>query len=349
MTALRILALAMATATAVLASASGPALAQDAVAEFFKGRRINMLIGGAPGGSYDIPGRLMARHMGKYIPGNPSFVVENMYGAASLQMTNHLYVRSARDGTVMGIPNNNVVLEPALKIFSGQGQNVQFDATKFYYLGTPVQEPHILFLSPKAPARSMADLKTTKVMMGSVAAGATNHTLPQLVNSVFGTKFEMITGYKGPPDIMLAVERGEVHGVSTTSPGIFANRPGWFTGEAIMIMQFGPERLAHLQQVPTAIELAPDDSSRDLFRFIAFKFTLARLLTLPPDVPAERAKALRKAFDDTVKDPELLAEAKKMKLDINPVSGEEATRLVMALVDIPAPIVDKLRPVLAGN
>lgn len=347
MTGLRTLALGAAAAVAVVAGE--PVLAQDAVAEFYKGKRINLLIGGAPGGSYDIPGRLMARYMGKHIPGNPSFVVENMYGAASLQMTNHLYVRASRDGTTMGIPNNNIVLEPALKIFSGQGQNVQFDATKFYYLGTPVQEPHILFLSPKAPAKSLSDLKTTKVMMGSVAAGATNHTLPQLVNSVFGTKFEMITGYKGPPDIMLAVERGEVHGVSTTSPGIFANRPGWFEGESIMIMQFGPERLSHVKHVPTAIELAPDESSRDLFKFIAFKFTLARLFTLPPDVPADRARALRKAFDDTVKDPELLAEAKKMKLDIAPVSGEESTKLVMELVNIPAPIVDKLRPVLAGN
>lgn len=339
----------LAALAAFFVASSPAALAQDPVAEFYHGKRIHLLIGGAPGGSYDIPGRVMARHMGRHVPGNPTFVVENMYGAASLQMTNHLYVRAAKDGTVIGVPNNNVVLEPALKIFSGQGQNVQFDATRFIYLGTPVQEPHVLFLSPKAPAQSLAQLKTTKVLMGSVAAGATNHTLAQLVNSVFGTKFEMITGYKGPPDIMLAVDRGEVHGMSTVSSGVFANRPSWFTGDATMIMQFGSQRLAHIKQVPTAIELAPDEEARELFRFIAFKFTLARLFTLPPGVPDDRVKALRKAFDDTVADAELLAEAKKLKLDINPVNGEEATKLVMALVNMPGKIVDKLRPVLAGN
>lgn len=336
-------------AAGLMALWPGQVLAQNAVAEFYQGKRMHLLIGGAPGASYDIPGRAMARHMSRHIPGNPTFVVENMYGAASLQMTNHLYVRAARDGTVMGVPNNNVVLEPALKIFSSQGQNVQFDATKFIYLGTPVQEPHVLFLSPKAPAKTLAELKTTKVLMGSVAAGASNHTLPQLVNSIFGTKMEMITGYKGPPDIMLAVDRGEVHGMSTVSSGIFANRPTWFTGGSSMIMQFGSQRLAHIKQVPTAIELAPDEEAREMFKFIAFKFTLARLFTLPPGVPEDRVKALRKAFDDTVKDPEFLADSKKMKLDINPVNGEEATKLVMALVNMPEKIVGRLRPVLAGN
>lgn len=324
-------------------------LGAQEVGDFYRGKTIRLMVGGVAGGSYDIAARAFATHMGRHISGNPTFVVDNVYGAGSLIMTNNLYNQAARDGTAIGLPNNNMVLEPALKILSAAGGHVQFDPSRFSYIGTPVQEPPIVFVTPRHTVKTFQDAQQTKVIMGSTGAGTNTYTVPMLVNQELGTKFEMITGYKGPPDVMLAVDRGEVEGLSTVTSTVLGNRPDWFSGKAVPILQFGSQRLPHLPNVPTAIEMSQTEETREVFRFVAFKFTLARLFTLPPDVPPQRVQALRAAFDAMVKDPHFLADAKKLNLDINPINGEEATRMVQLLSKMPASIVEKLRPVLAAN
>ncbi len=318
----------------------------DDVVSFYAGKQIQLLIGGNPGVSYDLAGRTIAQHIVKYIPGNPTIKVENMPGASSLIMTNHLYNRASRDGTVIGAPLNNILLEPRLKLISRQGGVVNFDLGKLNWLGSPVQEPQVMWVWHTTGIKNIAALKGAKVIMGGTSVGADNHTLPTLINNVFGTKIEIVLGYKGPNDVFLAAERGEVQGISTAHSTLMANKRDWVTGGKVNILvQFGGTRMPDLPDVPTAIELATDDESRQLFEFIASKFVLARPLALPPGVPQERVQALRQAFDRTMKDPAFLADAAKVSLNINPVNAAEMVRLIQKIENTPDNVVNRIRSI----
>jgi len=321
------------------------ASAQDA-AEFYKGKTIRMIIGAAAGGGYDIPGRLMARHMGKHVPGNPAFVVENMPGAASLIMTNHLYNVAPRDGTVMGMPNNNIPLEPRLRVLTRGGGEARFDIEKMIWIGSPVQEPQLLWTVAKA-ASSVEDLRTREIVIGSMSVGADNYTLPMLANRLLGARMKMIPGYRGTADAFLAVERGELQGSGTSLANMMATKGEWFRdGTANVVLNFGLRRLPDLPDVPTAIELAEKQEDRELFSFIATKFAMARPLALPPEVPEYRVKALRAAFDAMMTDPDFVEDAKKTGLTLEPVSGEEIEKLIAEIQATPQEVVDRLRGLL---
>ncbi len=329
-----------------MALACGSAVA-DTVADFYRGRNIQLLIGGNAGVSYDLAGRTLATHIVKYIPGNPTISVENMPGASSLIMTNHLYNRARRDGSVIGAPLNNILLEARLKLLSQQGSSVQFDLSRFNWIGSPVQEPQVMWVWHTSGVRSIADLRGAKIIMGGTAVGADNHTLPSIINRVFGTTMSIVLGYKGPNDVFLAAERGEVHGISTAHSTLMANRADWVRdGKVNILVQFGGTRLHDLPDVPTAIELAPDAEARQLLEFIASKFILARPYALPPDTPKDRVAALRAAFDATMKDPAFLRDAEKVSLLINPVGGEEMHRLIDRIEQTPDAIVDSIREIL---
>jgi tripartite-type tricarboxylate transporter receptor subunit TctC len=337
--------LAAGTASVLLPTRSHAA---DSVADFYKGKSIRMLIGAAAAGGYDVAGRAVADHISRYIPGNPAIVVENMPGATSLVMTNYLYNSAARDGTVMGMPNNTVPLEPKLKMLSRDGGNVKFDLSRFNWVGTPVQEPQILWVLSTA-ARDIDDLRTRKVVMGSTGPGADNYTLPQIVNHVLGTKLEIVTGYQGINEIFLAAERGEVQGNTGGVSNLFGSRPDWVRdGKVRVLMQFGTERVAQLEDVPTAMELATSDIDRDLLRFYALKFNMARPLALPPDVPVERVQALQDAFDATMRDPLYQKEATDAGLDLNPLGGVAVTKLIEEIQATPDAVVDRLRQILTS-
>lgn len=323
----------------------GPSLADD-VADFYRGRNIQLLIGGNAGVSYDLAGRTLAAHIVRYIPGNPTITVENMPGASSLIMTNHLYNRARRDGSVIGAPLNNILLEPRLKLLSQQGSSVQFDLSRLNWLGSPVQEPQVMWVWHTTGVKSIADLRNAKVIMGGTSVGADNHTLPMVINRVFGTNINIVLGYKGPNDVFLAAERGEVHGISTAHSTLMANRADWVRDKKVNILvQFGGTRMHDLPDVPTAIQIAPDAEARQLLEFIASKFVLARPYALPPDTPPDRVKALRAAFNATMKDPAFLRDAEKVSLLINPVSGEEMDRLIERIEKTPDAIVDRIRDI----
>jgi tripartite-type tricarboxylate transporter receptor subunit TctC len=318
----------------------------DDVAAFYKGKQIQFLIGGNAGVSYDLTGRTLAAHIVRHIPGNPTIRVENMPGASSVIMMNHLYNRSPRDGTVIGAPLNNILLEPRLKLISQQGGSINFDLRRMNWLGSPVQEPQVMWVWHTTGVKSVASLKGAKVIMGGTSVGADNHTLPSIVNSVFGTKIEIVLGYKGPTDVFLAAERGEVHGISTAHSTLMATRKDWVTsGKVNILVQFGASRAPDLPDVPTATEIAPDSESRQLFEFIASKFVLARPYVLPPDVPPERVVALRNAFDSTMKDPAFLADAAKVSLDINPVNAREMERVIENIEKTPTEVINRIRAI----
>jgi tripartite-type tricarboxylate transporter receptor subunit TctC len=330
-----------------LALALMPTIASaDPVEDFYRGKTVELIIGAAAGGGYDLPGRVIARHMGRHIPGNPGMIVRNMPGATSVPMTNFLYNRAARDGTVIGMPNNTIPLEPQLKLLSTAGA-VAFDVGRFSWIGTPVQEPNVFWVWHTAPAKTFADLKTMKIVMGATAVTADNYLLSYLMNQVFGTRMTFVTGYQGQNDINLAAERGEVQGNTTGLTNVLVNKGDWYReGKTRILLQFGTERAPEIKDIPAVVEFAASDDDRAIWRFFTMKFRMARPIAAPPDVPAERVKALQQAFDATMKDPLFLAEAKQIGLEINPLSGEEMAARIREMQTTPQAVVDRLRGLL---
>jgi tripartite-type tricarboxylate transporter receptor subunit TctC len=330
-----------------LAALANPVSAQVTDA-FFRGKTIDFLIGAAAGGGYDIPGRTLAQHIGRHIPGNPQIVVRNMPAASSLVMTNHLYNVAKRDGTVIGMTNNNIPLEPRLKLLSPDGSNIKFDISRFNWIGTPLQEPQVLFVWHTAPAKSLADLKTAKLLVGAVTVAADNYTLQSLLNRTYGTKFEFVTGYPGQNDIFVAMERGEVHANSAGISNLTVNRPQLLKeGKVRVLLQFGGARMPAFKDVPAAIELMTNDADRELWRIYTLKYAFARPIALPPEVPGERIRVLRDAFDATMKDPLYIADAVKIGLDTNPLDGATVTKLIADIQATPEPVMARLREMLS--
>ena len=328
------------------------AIASDAraqpVADFYRGKSVEFAVGAAIAGGYDVAARLIATHMSRHIPGNPAIVVRNMPGATGVIGMNYLYNAAKRDGTAIGMPTSNVPLEPRLKVISPDGSNVKFDTARMRWIGTPLQEPQVTWVWHTAPAASVADLKTHTILMGATTASADNAVLPLLVNALLGTRMQIVAGYRGQNDINIAAERGEVQGNNTGLSNLTVNKADWMRDHKVRILlQFGNERLAALKDVPTVVELAGSDADRAMMRFYALKFSMARPLVLPPEVPAERADALQAAFEATMADPQYLADAKRIGLDTNWVGGAGMAQLVHQIEATPQPIVDRLRGLLA--
>jgi tripartite-type tricarboxylate transporter receptor subunit TctC len=299
------------------------------------------------GGGYDLIARLLATHIGKRIPGNPKFVVENMPGAASLTMTNYLYNRAERDGSAMGLPLNGLLLEPTLKLLSRQGGATNFDIRNMNWIGSTSEEPQVLWFKSDSKIMSIADLKTTKAIAGASSPGADNYTVAKMTNALLGTKMEIVSGYRGTHPIFLAAERGEVEGSATAYAAIAVARPQWIKERTIrMLIQYGTERLPDLPDVPTAIELAESDEVRQMLRFFSLKFKATYPFAMPPDVPAERVKAMRTAFDETIKDPNFLADMKKRGLSPRPMSGVAIANLIRETFEVPEQIVARLHDVI---
>jgi tripartite-type tricarboxylate transporter receptor subunit TctC len=337
-----------ATAVVALTIASVPAAAAaESVADFYRGKTVEIMVGAAAGGGYDITARVMARHMGRHIPGSPSIIVRNLPGATSLIMTNQLYNRSPRDGTVMGMPNSTIPLEPRLRLLAASGA-VAFDINRFNWIGTPVQEPHVFWVWHTAPAARFEDLKVNKIIMGATATTADNYMLSYLMNQTLGTRMEIVTGYQGQNDINLAVERGEVQGNTTGLTNLIVGKPDWVgQGKVRMLVQFGSERVTEINDVPAVVELATSQEDREIWELFTSKFKIARPLALPPDVPRDRVNALRDAFDATMKDPLFLADAQKIGLEVSPLGGETIGRLILQMQKASDLLVQRLRNLLA--
>ena len=327
-------------ASAILATMAGRALA-DPVADFYTGKTITHIVGAGAGGAYDLVSRAVVSHMGRHIPGKPSFVVQNMAGASSLTMMNYLTNAARKDGTAMGMTNPNIALEGPLKMLSKGGGKTLFDVTKLQWIGSPMQQPHVLWVWHTAPAKTFDDLRTNKIILGSTAVGGDNYTLPLILSRLMGAKFDIVTGYEGQNDIFIATERGEIQGNSAILPNLTSARPDWFRdGKVRVLVQFGVSRMRQLPDVPTAIELASKQEDKDMLRFYARKFSMAYPFVMSQDVPADRVKAVRAAFDATMKDPAFLKEAERLGLDIDPFSGDDMAQLITEMDNSPKAVVD---------
>lgn len=320
-----------------------PAQAQQSPAEFYKGKTIRLIVGAAAGAAYDFMARVLATHYPRYIPGNPGIVVENMPGAGSIVMLNYLANRAAKDGTAMGLALGGVIHEPRLNALSRNGRNVQFDATKFGWLGSPAQQPLIYVVWHQTPFQTFADLQKQEATFATTSRSGDNFVIPVFTNQALGTKLKLVQGYKGVNDIFHAMEQGEVQGTGMILASLLAKQDWMREKKARILMQFGAARNRLIPDVPTAIEMLKDEGAKRMLRIYAQKYSTTYPFLLPEGVPPERLRALQDAFDAAMKDERLAADARKFGIDINPVRGEEIAKLVNEVGALPEDVVQQLR------
>ncbi len=343
MTAINARSLSAAVALAAALSLSSGSSAQD----FYAGKTLEFLIAASAGGGYDLPGRAIARHMHRHIPGQPTLVVKNMSGANGLTMTNFLYNVASRDGTVMGMTSNSVPFEPIVRLISPDGKNVQFDPLKLQWIGSPTKETYVAFVWHAAPVNSFEDLKKNKVLMGSTSQAGPNAILPKLTNAFVGTTMHVVTGYGSQTNIFLAVERGEVHGNVTGLTNLTVNKAEWLRDKkARIIAQYGLTKAKELPDVPLILDQIANADDKAAMRFMLSKFEMARPIAAPPEAPADRVGLLRAAFDATMTDKMFLEDTGKIGLDIDAMSGAEITSLLGELYKTPKPVIERVRAII---
>ena len=321
---------------------AGPSRAET-VAEFYRGKKITVLIGYTAGGGYDLYARALARYMSKHIPGNPVVLPQNMPGAGSLAMANYLYNVAPKDGTVIGTFARGMAMEPLVG-----GGKTQFDSRKFGWLGSATDEISVCATTQFSKVRTFEDALTTEFSVGAEGGGSDPDTFAAVTRNLLGAKIKIVTGYPGGNEITLAIDRGEVDGRCGWSwISIKATRPDWVRDNKLnVLLIMGLHRSTELPNVPTILEKAKDDRQRALMKLVFTRQTLGRPFAAPPDIPADRLEALRKAFDETMKDPEFLAEAKQGSLEISPVSGTEVERIVTELYATPKEVLDDARSII---
>jgi tripartite-type tricarboxylate transporter receptor subunit TctC len=338
-------------AIAVLLLAPSTVRANE-VADFYRGRQVDLIVGNSPGGGYDVYGRLLARHIGKYIPGNPTVVVQNMPGAGSLRAANYIYSVAPRDGTAFGLFARDMVLVALL----GGNPNVQFDPWKFTWLGASASyanDAYLLILRKDATVRSIEDARRPggpPMVLGGTAEGATGNDVPVLLRDVLGLHIKLIAGYRDSSALFLAVDKNEVEGRTVGLSAVRSAHPQWLGPDSDMrvLLQFArATRLPDLPDVPTARELAPDERSRALIELAELPDYLSRPFAAPPDLPPARAKALQAAFLAANRDPDYLAEGEKLKVDISPIGSADIVHAIDRMAATPQDLRDALRKLLA--
>jgi tripartite-type tricarboxylate transporter receptor subunit TctC len=304
-------------------------------ADFYKGRNIDLTIGYSAGGGYDVYARLLARHMGRFIPGNPTILAKNMPGAGSLVLANWLYKVAPKDGTAFGTIGRGTAFDPLLG-----SSKAQFDAAKFNWIGSMNDEVSVCVAWHTAGITSLEQVKHKELTVGGSGAAADTDQFPKVLNRTIGTKFKIVTGYPGGNDVDLAMERGEVMGRCGWSwSSVVATHKSWIDERKInVLLQLSLSKHPDLPNVPLVMDLAQNDAQRQMFKLVFARQPMGRPFLAPPDIPSERVSALRKAFMDTMKDGEFLAEAEKMKLEINPVSGAAVQEIVRDVYKTPKPI-----------
>jgi tripartite-type tricarboxylate transporter receptor subunit TctC len=326
-------------AVVLLAGAVLPVQAQS-VAEFYKGKTVTVLIGVAVGGEYDLQARLVARHIGKHIPGNPTVVAQNMTGAGGINMANHLFNQAARDGTFIGMMGNNF---PATQAVGGQG--VKFDANRFNWLGTIAPVVETMTAWHTAGVKTVDVLRQKEIVAGASGRGAITYFYPTMMNEFLGTKFKVVTGYRGGSEINLAMERGEVHARNNTWSSWKATKPDWVKNKLInVIVQAGPR--ARDLDAPSVEDLARTPSDRLAIELIVSGTQLGRPLAITPDVPADRLAALHAAFKATMADPEFRKDAAQMNFEVDPVYGEQLQKVVAKVLATPKDVAARAKTIL---
>jgi tripartite-type tricarboxylate transporter receptor subunit TctC len=325
---------------AVFTMLSMSAMPASAQADKFKGKTFEVIIGYETGGGYDIYGRALARHIGKHLPGNPTVIVKNMPGAQTRTAANFLYTIAPKDGTVIATVARGLPTEELL----GSG-GIRFESTKFSWIGSMNNEVSVGVAWHTSPVKTFADIKQREMIVGAIADSL---LFAQVMNAVLGTKLKLITGYKSGAEVSLAMERGEVEGrMGWSWSSIVSVNPEWIRdGKIRNIVQFSTSKHADLANVPLVTELAANAEDRALLELVFSRQVIGRPFIAPPGVDAETVKILRKAFDDTMKDKEFLAEMQKASLEVNPIPGEEVQRLIERLFKTPPAVLERAKQII---
>jgi tripartite-type tricarboxylate transporter receptor subunit TctC len=323
---------------------AGAAQAQDSVAQFYKGKQINLYVGSTAGGGYDTYARLLARKFSSFIPGNPTIVAQNMPGAGSNKLAGFIYSVAPKDGTAIGAIFSGAILQPLL------GDPVQHDPSKFLYVGNANNEVFLCLARKDAPAKSFMETFDKELIIGATNEGGSTRDFPAMLDNVLGTRLRIVTGYPGSSEIMLALERNEVHGVCGVGWSSVAPQRARLldSGLSQVIAQLAVKGHPDLDQmgVPLAIDFAKTDEDRKVMELVYSQLIFGRPYILPPGTPPDRVAALRKAFMQSFEDKEIIAEAKKMGLDVDALSGELVQAEVAKAFAMPANIIERAKQAL---
>jgi tripartite-type tricarboxylate transporter receptor subunit TctC len=318
---------------AALFSLAPSALAQ----EFYKNKTVNFIIGFSINNGYDTYSRAVARHIGKYLPGKPNVIVQNMPGAGSLAAINNLYNAAAKDGTVLGMIDQAAALTQLL-----DPKNMRADITKFNWIGRVTDNSAILYGWHTAPVKKISDALEKELIIATT--GQNSRMLSALLKNMLGYKFKMLNGYAGAAEAALAMERGEIHALTQPWPILRAEKPDWIRDKKInLLLQVGVDSHPELSIAPLVTDLARNDEERRLIEFIAGNSRVGRAIVSPPGQPPERVADLRKAFMQVMQDPDFLAEIKRDKLDLAPLSGEDLQRVIARSLEVSPEMVAKAK------
>jgi tripartite-type tricarboxylate transporter receptor subunit TctC len=315
--------------TSVAAQPAGDSLA---------GKSVAMIIGFGPGGGYDLWGRTVGRHIGRHLPGTPSVVPQNMPGAGSYAAASYIFNIAPKDGTVLGIIARDAALGP----LSG-APGARFDPTRLSWIGTPTKETNVCVAYHTSQVKSVLDLYDKQLIVGDTGPGTGTRSYPKALSELLGMKFKLVGGFPASSDVFLAMERGEVEGICESLDSIKIRRPDWIPTKKISILfQGGVEPSPELDGVPFVLDLARTGDQKQAIEFLYAGQGIGRPFVAPPDLPADRLKMLRDAFNATMTDPAFVAETQKSKLDLEPEDGEHLAALIAKIYATPKPIVDKV-------
>ena len=315
----------------------------DAVEDFYKGKTVTIVTSTGVGGPFDLTARALAKHMFRYIPGRPTMIVRNMPGGGHVLATNFMAQQAEKDGTVIATVNNSVPLHQVLG-----GQGVRFDARRFYWLGSTGTSNLMTVAWHTSGFKTMDDVMQRELVIGATGTGSGTFIYPNAMNVVLGTKFKIVMGYQSTAELDLAMERGEVAARAGASlAGILQERPTWIKGNRVVVLsQIGDVRDPAFPQVPLMHELAKTTEQRQILSLLSLPPALGRPFFTTPDVPPERAVALRRAFEATMKDEAFLKEARQLNLEMNPFGGVRAAAIVNDTINVPPDLVAKAKAVL---
>jgi tripartite-type tricarboxylate transporter receptor subunit TctC len=321
------------------------AAAQNA-ADFYKGKTVNIVVSYAPGGGYDNYSRLLSRHFSDHIAGKPNVIVQNMPGGAGITASNHVYVAAPKDGTVIAAVDQNI---PMLQLLGGKG--VQFDMAKVQWLGNVASSNGIAMYWHQTPFKTIDDAKKTEITMGATGANDDAWVYAKTMNALLGTKLKLIRGYAGTSAVNIAIEAGEVQAMArSTYYGFVSQRPDWIRDKKVRIfVQLGFEKQPELPSVPMLSDLVQGDEAKQIVDLVSLPTSIGYSHWLAPEVPKARADLLRAAYVETLKDPALLADAKKANLEVRPKTAEQLAALVKKTSGTPKAIRDKAAAILEWN
>ncbi len=331
---------AAAGAAALSALALAPrAMAQAPVEAFYKSKPIEMLIGYPPGGSNDVYARILAQHLGRHIPGAPGFIVHNLPGAGSFLAANQVFSASPKDGSVIAIGAPTLAIDEKLGTPGARYKTAQLN-----WIGRISPLVNMVMTWHTSPVKTIADAQTTQATLAGTGAGSTASIYPTVLNNIIGTKYKLVMGYRGSNEAMLAMERGETEGHSTSWEALKAAHPEWIRDKKISIaVQFSLTRHPEMPDVPAAVELARNPGEKSLLEAVMAASAVGTAFFTTPGAPPERVEALRQAFDKTMADPAFRADLEKVRISLDPMKGADLQKLVMQVADLPAELTEKLR------